>query len=76
MKVSITRHDLEINELEQRISTLEAALRGLVDRLDIVHADSKYRAVWTLHMIHNGPYDGPKYKDELDAARKALKGDK
>ena len=68
--------DAMVEDLQERISTLEAALRGLVDRLDVIHADPKYRAVWEIYMIHQGPYSGPQYGDELEIARKALKGDK
>lgn len=58
--------------LQERISVLEAALRGLVTRLEQVHDSDQYRAVWQLWMIHHGPYSGPQYVKELESARKAL----
>lgn len=64
--------EMDVELLRRRISTLEAALRGLVDKLTLVHADERYKAVWTLSMIHGVPYNGPQYKDELEIARKAL----
>lgn len=49
-----------------------AALRALVERLDVVHADPTYQTVWVLAQIHGAPYEGPKYDVELSAARAAL----
>jgi hypothetical protein len=49
------------------------ALKGLVDRLDEIHADPAYESVWTVHQIHMGRYRGPTYIDALARARAALK---
>jgi chromosome segregation ATPase len=49
------------------------ALRGLVTRLDEVHASPEYRGVWELSFLRNGAYRGPTYTEALDAAR-ALSG--
>src|SRR4030095_1692932 len=51
---------------------LREALRRLVTRLDAVHADEAYSGVWVLHQAYVGPYAGPTYTAELDAARAAL----
>ncbi len=48
------------------------ALSDLVKQLDAIHADERYRAVWTMYMVHGGNYVGPKYEAELEAARAAL----
>jgi hypothetical protein len=52
---------------------IEIALRALVARLDAVHADPRYAMVWQLSQLHCGPYVGPQYIGELEAARHALK---
>jgi hypothetical protein len=48
------------------------AAQALVDRLEFIHADPAYMAVWTSNHIHNGPYSGPQYKNELDDLKAAL----
>jgi hypothetical protein len=63
----------EIAALRARAAKLEAALAGLVNRLDEIHEDPAYKSVWTLHQIHVGPYRGPTYVDAMAAARAALK---
>lgn len=66
------------NRLKQSESALAAtrkALEKLVNRLEFVHADEKYKAVWTYAHIHRMPYDGPKYEDELNAAKESLSTD-
>ena len=52
--------------------SLREALRGLVDRLDLIAADHEFQGVWTLHMIHGGIYSGPNWVDALARAREAL----
>jgi hypothetical protein len=53
---------------------LRAALQGLVDRLDQIHADPAYKSVWTSYHVHGGRYDGPTYVEALARARAALAG--
>jgi len=60
--------------VEARTAPLRAALQGLVDRLDEIHADPAYQSVWTSYMIHGGRYQGPTYVDALARARAALNG--
>ena len=62
-----------IDALRARVAKLEAALSGIVHRLDEIHEDPAFRSVWTVHQIHVGPYQGPTYVDALAAARAALK---
>jgi hypothetical protein len=49
------------------------AAQALVDKLDVVHCDSRYIVVWALAKSHLGEYSGPRYTDELAALKKALK---
>ena len=60
--------------VEARTAPLRAALKGLVDRLDEIHADPRYESVWASYMIHGGRYNGPTYVEELARARAALIG--
>ena len=54
------------------IERLRGALRGLVTRLDEVHADSRYQAVRIMFGNHDGVYTEPTYTDALARARAAL----
>ena len=51
---------------------MRAALEGLVNRLDEIHADPAYKSVWTSYYVHGGRYRGPTYVDALARARAAL----
>lgn len=53
---------------------MREALKGLVERLLLIHDDPQYIAVWTIFQTHCGPYRGPQYVRELEAARTALEG--
>lgn len=44
----------------------------LIDRIDEVYESKEYKAVWALAQLHNGPYSGPHFADEMDFARTAL----
>jgi hypothetical protein len=57
--------------VEEELSA-RAALRALIDRLDLVHEDERYKSVWMMYMIHGGRYDGPTYEQELRDAKRAL----
>lgn len=61
----------ELDALRAKVKSQTEALNGLVRRLDEIHADPTYQSVWTLNHLHNGPYKGPQYADELAAARRA-----
>jgi hypothetical protein len=51
---------------------LRRALKGLIERLDEVHNDPYYRAVWTVAQMHHGKYEGLTYTEQLDMARSVL----
>ena len=55
-----------------REAQLAEALRTLVEKLDAVHADPRFQAVWTSYMVHGGRYTEPRYDKELSAAKAAL----
>jgi hypothetical protein len=61
---------------DQRIEVIEKALSDLVNKLKIIHDDSRYTAVWSNYHIHGGRYTGPTYIEELKQAEQALSGGK
>lgn len=61
-----------LKKAEREKVELAEALRNLVTRLDFIHADPTYAGVWQISQLHFGPYTGPTYTAELDAARAAL----
>lgn len=62
----------ERDDARRRLEAVEGAAKHLVDRLDAVHADARYAAVWHIAQMHVGPYLGPMYAAELNALRTAL----
>lgn len=62
----------EIESLKARLAALEESLSNLVSRLQYVHNDGIYQSVWLFSQLHHGPYKGPTYTKELDAAIEAL----
>lgn len=60
-----------VNNLPALLDVAEALERLLV-RLDEVYAAHEFQAVWVSAQNHLGPYVGPKWSDEQDAAREAL----
>ena len=68
--------DSERRKAEQRIQALGAAmlaaLEALVNQLEVCHNDERFRSVWVLSHLHIGPYSGPKYESELEAAKAAI----
>jgi len=68
-KVKLVR---ERDAAREDSTRLVDALTTLVSRLDAVHADPRYIAVWFSYQIHGGQYTDPTYHDELKAARAAL----
>jgi DNA repair ATPase RecN len=61
--------------LQERVRTLEEALRGLLDKMDQVAASPEYLSVWTIAQLHAGPYRGETWTAEFAAAHKALAGE-
>ena len=62
----------EPSALQTERDVLCLTLGTLVRKLDAVHVDSRYKAVWESYMLHGGRYREPTYTAELDAARKLL----
>jgi hypothetical protein len=58
--------------LRAEIKALREAAQALSDRLEVVHNDDSYRAVWSLSHAHCGGYTGPRYDTELAELRRAL----
>ena len=65
--------------LEKEITTLTAScaaktltLDALITRLEFIHESPEYKNVWICSHNHLGPYTGPKYVKELEAAKEAL----
>lgn len=48
------------------------AARKLLLRLEVVHSDPDYQAVWALSQLHGGQYAGPTYTEEKAALDTAL----
>jgi uncharacterized protein YhaN len=63
---------LRLRKVVASDAKLREALQSLCDRLDKVHDDPNYAAVWRVSQIHIGQYTGPTYWNELAAARAAL----
>lgn len=63
---------LRAQKAESRVRVLEEAAKGLVDKLNAIHADERYKSVWALYVIHGGYYQGPFYKEELETLVAAL----
>ena len=51
------------------------ALRDLVEQLDAVHKDSRYRTVWEIAQDSGNRYEGPFYTEQLAAARAEMQGE-
>ena len=51
---------------------LKEALEKLVAKLEFVHEDDRYKAVWECAQLYAGPYDGLTYESELKAAQAIL----
>ena len=47
-------------------------LGTLVRKLDAIHEDPRYKAVWESFMLHGGRYTEPTYTEELERARAVL----
>jgi hypothetical protein len=58
---------------DEQAKAVRDACAALVKKLDEVHDDLNYKAVWYLYNAHGGTYRGPTYYDELNRAREALK---
>jgi hypothetical protein len=62
-----------VRDLIGRMRSLREQASALVWRMDEIHADPLYHAVWMSAGIHGIDYsDGPTYEAELGALRTAL----
>jgi len=66
-----TDADRILAELEY-LWSLEDAVRKFSKKLDEIHADEQYKAVWTLAMVHGLTYQGPTYKDEYASLKRIM----
>ena len=57
---------------EQRIATLEAVLRELVHKLEMVEESHWFRNMFVVAAVHGARYEGPTWAPELTAAKAAL----
>lgn len=55
-----------------REEVLAIKARRLVDRLEYVHSDSQYQAVWLCYQSRGWEYKGPQYTEELDDLKRLL----
>ena len=62
-----------VGRIQTVVSKVEKAARELVEKLDKVHKNPAYVGVWTVSQIHQGPYQGPNYTEELKKLKDALK---
>lgn len=66
--------------LKERLQTFNKTDVGMlivtfstfIDRLEEIHADQSYQAVWILWMNHFGQYQGPNYTKELQDCKDVL----
>ena len=62
----------DVKALTVENERLREIFGALVAKMDLIHEDPKFIAVWQIAQAHYGQYTGPKYEDELNAARAAL----
>lgn len=63
---------LAVEDEHEALRGTLATCRALVERLEYVHDHHAFMSVWALHQLHIGPYRGPTYTEEFEAARHAL----
>lgn len=54
------------------LSAVVDASKALIERLTLIHGNSKYQAVWAHWWNHYGQYDGPKYTAEFEELTQLL----
>lgn len=69
----IETQDSMLKEHAGREGVLYDALKDLLDRLDVVHEDERYKSVWQISQLHVGQYKGPTYEEEYNNARRLVK---
>ncbi len=61
-----------LERVEGERDQLRIAANAVVAKLDVIHDDPKYQAVWQLAAAHQYRYNGPDYVAELRDLRAAL----
>lgn len=51
---------------------LSEAAEKMIAKLDMMHHDPQYMAVWQNYLIHGGKYSGPNYSQEFKELKAAL----
>lgn len=64
---------VETSALQTERDTYCLVLGTLVRKLEAIHEDPRYKAVWQSFMLHGGQYTEPTYTEELEAAQKILR---
>lgn len=63
----------EVARLREENERLRKAAQELVDRIDLIHANESYKAIWVCALVNHCEYTGPTYEAELKALSAALK---
>lgn len=75
-KAEIERLTNERDALAKRNVQLREALEALTTRMEEIHENEEYRAVWYRNQLNYGRYTGPKYEKQLADANAALRAAK
>lgn len=60
-------------EPTNKLEKIKEAAKILVEKLDEIDKDERYKRVWANYMIHGNKYEGPFYIDELNNLKEILK---
>lgn len=63
---------VKVSERKEQEQDAVAVLKALVDRITEVDSHPEYMAVWECAQLHRGPYRGPQYEAEMNAAKAFL----
>lgn len=69
----LTPSPVETTALQTERDTYCFVLGNLVRKLEAIHEDPRYKAVWESFMLHGGRYTEPTYTTEFEAAQKILR---
>ena len=67
-----TDEESNVREVIKRLGRADVAAKLFIQKLETVHDDPRYRRVWEIAQAHQGPYDGPKYEQELGELKEAM----
>ena len=68
----IATQDDMLKQSAARETALYESLKALTLKIDDVSKDARYRTVWECAQLHLGPYKGPQYTIEFEAAMRLL----